>query len=143
MSININPSKVPPEPDWSSIFGDELDIIAAHDYWDTIIAEMQEVGTLSLALAHSIKSLVEFMIQYNRAAQHVAELGPLLKGKRAKIGQWNPYWTVMRQASQMVSILESSLGIAPTSRKRAAPTGKTNGQKRKADAYIRPLKAAA
>jgi hypothetical protein len=37
--------------------------------------------------------------KYERAARHVAEHGAILKASKAKIGQFNPYWAVMKHAS--------------------------------------------
>src|SRR5262245_14105594 len=104
---------LPPEPDWSLIYADMMDRDTAHQDWGRVVRELRDAGTLAIANGHAIKRLIEFRVQYERAARHVAEHGMILKGKRAKVGQWNPYWAAMRQADEAVRLLESELGIAP------------------------------
>jgi phage terminase small subunit len=60
-------------------------------------------------------------VQYERAAKHVAEHGAILppKNKRTKVGQWNPFWSVMRQADKAILALEAELGLSPVCRGKA------------------------
>ena len=110
---------VPPEPNWTLTFADELDQVLASGAWTAVISEMRQAEILSVANGHAIKRLVEFRIHYEHAARHVAENGPVLKRVRAKTGQWNPWWSVMRQADEKIRALEAELGISPVRRAKA------------------------
>lgn len=130
---------VPPEPDWSSLYADEFDICEAHEQWTIVLHELRDTGTLALANGHAIKRLVEFRVQYERSSRHVAEHGPVLKGKRAKVGQWNPHWSVMRQADEAIRVIEAELGIAPARRGKVTKVQRGKKQARAADAYLKPV----
>lgn len=130
---------LPPEPDWPSHYVDELDIEAARLRWRTVLHELRDAGTLALANGDAIKRLVDFHIQYTRASRHVAENGAILRAKRAKVGQFNPYWSVMRQADEAIRVLEAELGIAPVRRGKATKVQRAKKAPRAADAYLRPV----
>lgn len=131
----------PGEPDWASIYIDELDIAAAHDHWGVVTRELQSAGTLAVANGDSIRRLIEFRVQYDRASKHVAEHGPILKptSKKAKVGQWNPYWSVMRQADEAIRVAEAELGLAPTRRGKATKVQRGKQISRAADNYLKPV----
>ncbi|MDH3232213.1 MAG: P27 family phage terminase small subunit [Alphaproteobacteria bacterium] len=144
---------VPPEPQWSLHYSDELDVAAAQDEWGVIVREMETAETLAVANASAIRRLVMFRIQFERAANHVAEHGAILKpdavdkvvdkGKpksKAKVGQWNPYWSVMRQADGAIRALEAELGLAPRRRATAAKAKRQVNRGRPADDYLSPSK---
>lgn len=130
---------VPVEPDWSSLYVDELDIAEAHEQWGIVARELQDAGTLAVSNGHAIKRLVEFRVQYERSSRHVAEHGPVLKGKRAKVGQWNPHWSVMRQADEAIRVIEAELGIAPARRGKVTQVQRGKKKSRAADAYLKPV----
>lgn len=130
---------VPPEPDWTSIFTDELDIVAARTEWGVAIRELQDAGVLTVANGHAIRRLVEFRVQYERAARHVAEHGAILPAKRAKVGQFNPYWAVMKHADEAIRVLEAELGLAPVRRGKAVKVQRTKKAARASDAYLKPV----
>ena len=129
---------VPAEPDWSQLFSDELDLALAHEQWGIITRELSTAGVLSVANGKSIRRLIEFTVQYERSAKHVAEKGAILAptSKKAKVGQWNPHWSAMRQADESIRVLEAELGLAPT--RRGKTTKVIRGQKtaRAADGYL-------
>lgn len=130
---------MPPEPDWSQMFSDELDLVLAADQWGIITRELQASGVLSVANGHSIRRLVEFRVQYERSAKHVAEKGAILAptGKsKAKTGQWNPFWSVMRQADEAIRAAEAELGLAPTRRGKTTKVQRGPKQTRAADTYL-------
>lgn len=133
------PAAAPKEPEWDKVFSDELDQFAAADAWREITQEMRLACTLSRANAHDIRRLVDFRVAYDRAARQVAELGPVLKAKRAKVGQWNPHFSVMQKASVEIRAIEADLGLTPTTRGRAVKAPLT-GKKRwtASDEYIEP-----
>ena len=111
----------PPEPEWSLLYNDELDIAAARDEWGVVVREMQQAETLAVANGHAILRLVEFRIQWRRASEHVAEHGAIINGKTTgKAGQWNPNWSVMRQADDKIRALEI-LGLIDNLRRRPVP----------------------
>ena len=122
---------IPPEPDWSLHYSDALDIAAARDEWGVVVCEMQRAETLTVANGHAIRRLVEFRIQWRRASEHVAEHGAIIKGKTTgRGGQWNPFWTVMRQADSKILTLEAELGLSP--RRRAAAVKVKSGERTEA-----------
>jgi phage terminase small subunit len=131
----------PVEPDWRSIFSDPDDIAIATTNWATVTKEMREAGTLSAANAHSIRRLVEISVQYERSSRHVAEFGAILppKTKKAKVGQWNPHWSVVRQADECMRIAEAELGIAPIRRGKAGKVQRGKKAPRAADKFLRSL----
>jgi phage terminase small subunit len=75
-------------------------------------------------------------VQYERAARHVAEHGAILKASKAKIGQFNPYWAVMKHASDEIRRLEAELGIAPVRRGRATTVKREKKSERASDRYL-------
>ena len=127
---------VPAEPDWQSLYDDELDIAVSNEQWGIITREMKDAGTLTVANGHAIRRLVEFRVQYERASRHVAEKGAILKGRRAKVGQWNPYWSVMSQAQDKITALEKALGISPDARSKAGKVQRAKKTSRAADNYL-------
>jgi P27 family predicted phage terminase small subunit len=131
----------PPEPDWSSIYADEFDIATAHEEWGVVVRELRQSITLSVANGHEIRRLVEFRVQYERASNHVAEHGAILRptNKKTKIGQWNPYWSVMRQANEAIRSLEAELGLAPTRRGNATKVNRGKKTSRASDEFLRPV----
>ncbi|GAB4071742.1 P27 family phage terminase small subunit [Ancylobacter sonchi] len=130
----------PPEPDWASLFTDELDIAIARDRWAIVVREMQEAGTLVLANDHAIRRLVDFSVQYERAARQVCEMGTILKARRSRVPQASPYWTVMRQAGEEIRVLEVELGISPVRRGKAQKVQRAKKAPRAADSYLRQVK---
>jgi phage terminase small subunit len=78
-------------------------------------------------------------VQYWKAAKHVAEHGAILAGnKRAKIGQWNPFWSAMQHADARIVVLEAKLGLDPLSRGKATKVQRGKKKARAADAYLTP-----
>lgn len=130
----------PMEPDWQSLYGDALDIAGAREEWGIVVRELKDSGMLTVSNGHAIKRLVEFRVQYERSARHVAEHGPILAAtsKKAKVGQWNPHWSVMKQADEAIRSLEGELGISPTRRSRNTKVQQRGTQTaRPADRYLR------
>ena len=128
---------VPPEPDWSLHYSDELDIAAARNEWGVVVREMQGAETLAVCNGHAIGRLVEFRIQYKRAANHVAKHGAIIEGKTTgKGGQWNPHWSVMRQADHAIRALEAELGLSPRRRAAAVKAKRRRNRRSGADDYL-------
>lgn len=131
-------SVVHKEPDWADLFKDTGDAAEASEQWLAIVSELEAAGTLAEANSHTVLRLVEFKVQYRKAAKHVAENGTILRAARAKVGQWNPYWAVMRQADERIVVLESKLGIDPVSRGKTTKVQRGKKKTRAADAYLKP-----
>lgn len=130
---------MPAEPDWSTLYVDDLDLESAAGHWVSSVNDLREAGTLSVANGHAIRRLVEFRVQYERAARHVAENGAILPATKAKIGQFNPYWAVMKHADEAIRILEGELGISPVRRGRATKVKRAEKVQRASDKYLKSV----
>ncbi|WP_244425603.1 P27 family phage terminase small subunit [Sinorhizobium fredii] len=126
------------EPDWPSIYPDLADSTEAASQWGAVMADLSAAGTLADANGHTVRRLVEFRVQYGKAAKHVAEHGAILASKRAKIGQWNPFWSAMQHADTHIVVLEAKLGLDPLSRGKATKVQRGKKKARAADAYLKP-----
>jgi P27 family predicted phage terminase small subunit len=127
------------EPDWASKYTDDLDIAAARAHWARVIDDLSVSGGLSPDNGHAIRRLVEFRVVYERSSRHVAEQGPILAGKRAKVGQWNPHWSAMRQAAADILALEAELGLLPTRRGKIVKVEGGKAAPRAADRFLRAV----
>lgn len=127
---------VPPEPDWSQIYNDVFDIEQAHTSWGIVIRDLKEAGTLAVANGHTIKRLVEFRVQYERAAKNVADRGAIIVRKGNQIGMWNPFWNLMTKTSACILILEDALGLTPLKRGNVAQTKFQAKNMKPVDAYL-------
>ena len=130
---------LPPEPDWALHYSDELDIVAARDEWGVVVREMQGAETLAVCNGHAIRRLIMFRVQFDRAANHVAKHGAIIQAKTTgKGGQWNPFWSVMRQADHAIRALEAEIGLAPRRRTAAVKVRRRLNRGRAADDYLGP-----
>jgi P27 family predicted phage terminase small subunit len=138
-SVIIGGDGEPEEPNWRLVYANEDDLEIAHREWGKIVRELRETQTLSVENGHAIRRLCDFRVMYERAMRHVAEHGAVFapKSKRSKQGQWNPQWGVLRHAEDVITKLESELGIAPIRRKRAGKVQKRDRKERAADAYLK------
>ena len=130
------------EPDWSSIFSDELEIAAAHEHWRIVTTEMKERALLSPANAHTLRRLVVGYVVYERAELHVAENGAVTKPRRGNskaIARVSPYFMAMEQALASVTMLEAKLGLLPRDRSSATKAERTTKRARAADNYLRSV----
>ncbi|MBB4272778.1 P27 family phage terminase small subunit [Rhizobium mongolense] len=126
------------EPDWASSYPDATDSEEASRQWQAVMSDLSAAGTIADANGHTVVRLVEFRVQYRKAARHVAEHGALLSSKRAKIGQWNPNWSAMQQADARIVVLEAKLGLDPVSRGKTTKVARGKKKSRAADAYLKP-----
>jgi len=134
--------EIVPEPDWGSLFNDELEIAAAREHWRIITTELKERSLLSPGNGHSIQRLICSYICYDRAAREVAEHGAVVKPRRGNskaIARLSPYFTAMREAGSDAAALEAELGLSP--RRRGSVTKVERGKKasRAADSYLRSV----
>lgn len=127
----------PPEPDWSMIFADQFDIEHAQNEWGLVIRELRSAETLAVCNGNSIQRLVEFRVQYRRAANHVAEHGViLLATPTGKAGRWNLFWSVMRQADNHIRAMEVELCLSPRYRSSATKAKRRMKTGRPVDDYL-------
>lgn len=130
---------LPVEPDWTSIYTDEIDVVTAREHWRAIISEMREAGTVVLVNGHSIQRLIQFRLEFDRAARNVAEQGKVIRAKRTKVALINPEWTCMKQAGEAVSDLEAELGLSPRRRNAAGKVVRAKKTQSAADRYLKPV----
>ena len=134
--------EIVPEPDWSKLFSDELEIAEAHERWRIATTEMRERGLLSASNGHSLQRLIVSYIAFDRAAREVAEHGAVTKPRRGNskaIARISPWFTAMREASADATALEAKLGLTPRDRSSATKAQRVKKTERAADAYLRPV----
>jgi hypothetical protein len=129
----------PVEPDWASIFADELDIASAKEHWRDLVSEMRSQQTLSVAVGHMIYRTVMFRVEFDRSARAVAEKGKILRAKRTKTPAWNLEWQAMGQAAGSAKDHEKALGVSPDSRTKAGKVQRGKKAPRAADGYLRTV----
>jgi len=129
------------EPDWTSLFNDELEIAAAAEYWRVIATELRERGLLAPVNGHSIQRLVCAYLMHDRMYRHVAENGVVTKPRRGNakaIARISPHFTAMREAMADANALEAELGLSPRRRGSVTKVERKQRQERAADAYRSP-----
>jgi phage terminase small subunit len=62
------------------------------------------------------------------------------KSRKAKVGQWNPHWSVMKQANQAIVVIEAELGIAPVRRDKAVKVARATKARRASDEFLQARK---
>lgn len=129
----------PPEPDWSVLYVDDLDLKIARDHWRVIINEMKEMQTLTVANGPAIKRLVMFNVEFERQARSVAEGGVIRQAKRTKVPQVHPSWGVMKQAAEAAASLEAELAISPRRRNNGGKAQRKEKKVSASDRYLKPV----
>jgi P27 family predicted phage terminase small subunit len=132
---------VPPEPKWAAIYTDALDVAAARETWRVAVEELARMQTLSLANGATIERLVRFSVTFAVAARDVASRGALVPAKKTGVPAVNPAWSIMKQASSAIRILEAELGLSPAHRGRASKVKNEKRSTRAIDAYLKPIVA--
>ena len=133
---------IAPEPDWSSLFNDIVEVNVAREYWRIITTEMRERNILSASNGHSVQRLVCSYLMYDAAARVVADRGAVTKpraGNTKAIARISPHFTVMREAASDAAGLESELGLSPRRRSTAAKVERKARAARAADNYLRQV----
>lgn len=128
-----------PEPDWAALFDDELDRATASDLWGLLVRELRDAGTLASANGHTVKRLVLAYVNHDIAARRIAEQGAIIKAKRTAMPAYNPWWTILQQASTQATQLEAELCITPRRRAAAGKVQRKKTAARPADAYLKPV----
>lgn len=127
-----------PEPDWKTLFSDELDQALASDQFGLVIREMRDAGTLASANGHMIRRLVLAYVNHDVAARRIAEQGAIIKAKRTSVPSYNPWWTILQQSSSQATQLEGELGLSPRRRSQAGRVERKKRTARAADVYLKP-----
>lgn len=142
MTINVidGTGSIVVEPDWDSLFTDELEIAAAKEHWRVITSELKGRQLLAPANAHAIQRLVCAYLMFDRMYQVVAEQGVVSKPRRGNskaISRISPFFTAMREAGSDAASLEAELGISPRRRSAATKAERKQRKERASDAYVR------
>lgn len=131
-----------PEPHWSMLLTDELEIASAAENWRRIVAEMRDRSILSPSNGHAIQRLVLSYVIFDRSSREVAEHGAVLKPKRGNpkaIARLSPHFSAMREAASDAAQMESELGLSPRRRSTAGKVERKARSARASDAYIRAV----
>lgn len=129
----------PPEPDWTGLYEDDFDVAIAREIWGQVIREMRGRDTLAVANGHQIKRYVMACVMHDAAARRVVEQGPVIKAKRSSVPQYNPWWSVLKDADARAASHEAELGISPRRRAGASRVQRGNKKITAADKYLRPI----
>lgn len=133
-----------PEPDWSLLFSDELDLALAREQWGVLVRELRDNEKLASVNAHQVKRLVVSYVMFEVAARHVAQEGAVFPRKGRRQPAWNPWWSVLKDANTMASSAEAELTVSP--RRRNAGGKVKAGRKRSIAAeehgFLKPVRPA-
>ncbi|MET3662491.1 P27 family phage terminase small subunit [Aquamicrobium ahrensii] len=127
------------EPDWQSLFNDELEIAAAAEHWRIITTELKDRQLLAAANGHSIQRLVCAYLMFDRMYREVAEHGVVSKPRRGNskaIARVSPYFTAMREAGSDADRIEAELGISPRRRGSVMKVERKQRRERASDGYL-------
>lgn len=131
---------IAPEPDWSLLLTDVIELAAATEHWRRVTTELRDRDLFAPANAHAIQRLVMAYIVYDRCAREVAENGAVLKPKRGNpkaIARLSPYFTAMREAASDADRQEQELGISPRRRSGAGKVAKKATRPAGSAAYLK------
>jgi P27 family predicted phage terminase small subunit len=135
--------QIVPEPDWTQVFSDVLEVHAAAGHWRVITTELKSRTLLSAGNVHALQRLVMAYVVVDRASQELAEHGAVTKPKRNNpkaIIRVSPHFMVWKEASNHAAMLESEFGLSPRRRSGAtAAQGNLKPQKA-SDAYLKRVK---
>lgn len=127
------------EPNWRTIYDDELDQENAKEQWRLIVNELTASEKLAAVNFHQIKRLAQFYVMYDVAHRHVVEEQAVTKS--AKGNQvYNLWYTVMQQAASSAADLEAELTISPRRRTSGGKAQKGKPLAQGAAAYLHKQK---
>lgn len=113
MDVIHGTGEIVAEPDWPSLFNDELEIAAAREHWRAITTELRERELLAAANGHSVQRLVCAYLVFDRMHREVAEHGVVTKPRRGNakaIARISPYFTAM-QGQSVTSLTAIRKGV--------------------------------
>lgn len=128
-----------PEPDWASVYSDELDQAFARQHWQGIISELRRLQALTTENASQIERLVHHRLVHAEAVRMVAEKGAVSKpsARNAKsIARVSPWWTVMREAAADCDRIEAELGLSPRRRGSVSTVAPVKAAKKARDEFL-------
>lgn len=127
------------QPDWDLIYNEADEIEQAREYWNEIVGELKQVGTLAQVNAAAIERMVDLRLIYDQARRVVVDKGfiiyPHKKNPRA-IARISPHWGVMLDANSALERAEGELGLSPRRRGAVTKVDKKTRTKQAADAYL-------
>lgn len=136
--------EIVPEPDWTSLFSDEIEIIAAREHWRRVTTELKDRALMSAGNAHALQRLVVAYVLYDRSLREVAENGAVLRPKRGNsraIARTSPHFAAMREMSSDAATLEAEFGLSPRRRSAATKAEQRKKAARAADEFAKPRSA--
>ena len=139
MDVIEGTGSIVPEPDWQSLFDDDLEIAAAREHWRIITTELKDRGLLAPVNSHSIQRLVCAYLMFDRMYRQVAEVGVVMKPRRGNskaIARISPYFTAMREAGSDADRIEAELGISPRRRGSVTKVERKQRRERASDGYL-------
>lgn len=142
MNVVQGSGLIVPEPHWSMLLTDPLEIEAAGDHWRRITAEMRERNILAASNGHAIQRLILSYLLFDRCSRQVAESGAVTapkRGVKSAIARVSPHFTAMREAASDAASLEAELGLSPRRRAGAAKVAAKTRSERSSDAYLRTV----
>ncbi|MBX3546890.1 P27 family phage terminase small subunit [Chelatococcus sp.] len=128
-----------PEPDWPSLFNDELEILAAKEHWRRVTTELKDRSLMAPGNAHAFQRLVVSYVLYDRSLRVVAEQGTVTKPKRGNlraIARTSPHFTAMREMASDAAALEAEFGLSPRRRSQATKAERKQKITRASDEFI-------
>lgn len=125
---------VPPQPDWTTIYADELDAALAQKVWGLAIREMRDRETLTVANGLQIERYCRAYVLYEQASRQIEEYGPIVRGEKGE--SYSPWWSIMKDADGRATQHEAELGLSPRRRANASKVDRKNKQKSTRDAFL-------
>jgi phage terminase small subunit len=141
---NISPingtGEIAAEPDWATIYEDDLDLAAARENWRIVRQELAAAGTLSAANGHMMQRLVHARVLYGKCIREVASPGGIVtkprRGNARAIARLTPHWAALREIGADADRIEAELGLSPRRRGNVTKVQKTQRATTAADAYL-------
>ncbi|WP_183233379.1 P27 family phage terminase small subunit [Bradyrhizobium sp. CIR3A] len=131
------------EPDWSCLFGDELEQQFASKHWRIYLDAMRDAGTISRENLPSLERLVSVQVLWDRSMRQMAEHGvviaPRKRNSRA-IARVSPHFAALRGLGAEALALESELGITPRSRSKVSPARRRANRAAIGGGYLQVVK---
>lgn len=139
MDVIEGTGEIVPEPDWSSLFNDELEVAAAGEHWRRVTTELRDRSLMSPGNAHALQRLVVSYVVYDRSLRIVAEQGAVMKPKRGNpkaIARTSPHFGVMREMASDAATLEAEFGLSPRRRSAATKAERKQRVSRASDRFL-------
>jgi len=135
-----NTGDIVPEPDWSALFNDELEIASAKEHWRRVTTELKDRALMAPGNAHALQRLVVAYVLYDRSLREVAEHGAVVKPKRGNktaMHRTSPHFTAMRELASDAAVLEAEFGLAPRRRSAATKAERVRKTAKASDEFVK------